>query len=341
MSKSLLVNLSDLAMSYWRIVGDNWEEEVKVNGKRGRAINRNVGLAMSIASIIAMALVVCNHLPTPPKWYVIRWGVLWFFFASGFWFANSRKSLAENVSARVKSLLVPYYAWNVIWFPIIFVFNWVGWRYFGVNRVVDGSAESVVRCLGLSPFAWPALVPTWFLRALFVVVVIVGSLDNVLRRAAFGRNRLMGIDISRLVVCSLCCGVYWAWHILESKERLLQLLFVFGIPLSGCAWFAVGMVIEGIVHSASVASRCDLARCERSRRLSECIRRHIIPVYLIHVPVILFVEWGFRAFHCYNVLETNMGNAVMWGVGVIGAISVGELMRRKTPCVAEFLFGGR
>ena len=300
-----------------------------------------VGLVMAIASAVAMALVVCNHLPTSPRGGVIEWGVPWFFFASGFWFANSQKSMMENVRVRIKSLLLPYYAWNVIWFPILFFFNWVGWRYFGATRIVDGSITCVIRCLGLSPFAWPALVPTWFLRSLFVAVVVVGSLNNVLRRTLRAKNKFLGVDVSRLIVCSLCCGAYWTWHALGPKEQLLQSLFVFGIPLSGCAWFAVGMVMEEIVHSLTGTAGVGFPVNERSRKWSECIRRQIVPVYLIHVPVILFVGWVFKAFHCYHALETTTGDVVMWVVGVIGAIATGELMRRKIPRVAKMLFGGR
>lgn len=81
---------------------------------------------------------------------------------------------------RVRTLLVPYYLWNFIWFPILFFFNWIGWRYFGAERVVDGSVMCVLRCLGLSIIGPPALVPTWYLRALFVAVSIISCLDYIL-----------------------------------------------------------------------------------------------------------------------------------------------------------------
>ena len=62
---------------------------------------------------------------------------------------------------RVRSLLVPYFLWNLIWFPVLFLSNWIGWKYFGAERVVDGSVDSIVRCLGFSPWRWPARARGW------------------------------------------------------------------------------------------------------------------------------------------------------------------------------------
>ena len=302
---------------------------------------RDIGLAMTIASAVAMGLVVCIHLPTLPKGGVLEWGVPWFFFASGFWFARSRRTVLENIKIRVKSLLLPYYLWNVIWFPILFIFNWVGWRYFGAKRVVDGSVECIVRCMGLSPFAWPALVPTWFLRALFATVVVVGLLDWTFRQIVPMGKMFLKASVSRWLVCLLCLVMYWMWCLLGSKETLLHSFFVFGLPLGGCAWFSMGMVIREVMCAVNEKEESVALSDERSRKWREGIHRQIMPVYLIHVPVILLVGWLCKAFHCYGMLETIGGDVVMWFVSVGGAIVIGEFMRRRCPQCARLLLGGR
>ena len=146
---------------------------------------------MTVVSLLALGTVVCLHLPSLPQHWMLDWAVPWFFFAGGFWYARSAKPYGEQVRGRVKSLLVPYCLWNLAWFPILFVANWLGTRYCGASRVVDGSAACVFRCLGLNPCAWPALVPTWFLRALFAAVVVVGGVERLL---AFGVRRAAADD---------------------------------------------------------------------------------------------------------------------------------------------------
>ena len=240
----------------------------------------------------------------------------------------------------MKSLLLPYYLWNVLWFPILFIFNWIGWRYFGANRVVDGSIECIVRCMGLSPFDWPALVPTWFLRALFAAVVVVGLADRACRQIMSTEHMFLKVPVSRWLVCLLCWMMYLAWLLLDHKETLLHSFLVFGLPLGGCAWFSMGMVVGEIMHSATDEGENVVSSGERNRKWIACIRRQIMPVYLIHVPVILFVEWGCKAFHVYDRMETIAGDVMMWFVSVGGAIVIGEFMRRLCPRFARLLLGG-
>ena len=66
-----------------------------------------------------------------------------------------------------------------------------------------------------------------------------------------------------------------------------------------------------------------------------------MPVYLLHAPVIVTLGWGAKALHRFDLLTTAMGDAVMWVVGVSGAVVLGEILRRQAPCMTVVLFGGR
>ena len=85
-------------------------------------------------------MVVCLHLPSSPKHWLLDCAMPWFFLASGYWYSRSSKSFGENVRERVRSLLVPYYLWNILWFPILFSVHWIGLRYCGTDRAVDFSS---------------------------------------------------------------------------------------------------------------------------------------------------------------------------------------------------------
>lgn len=291
-------------------------------------------MVTTVLGAVAMGFVVCLHVPTLPQYWLLDCGVPWFFFASGYWYAQSTWPYAANVRVRVRSLLVPYYLWNLLWFPVLFICNWIGWRYCGANRVVDGSWECVVRCLGFSPFAWPALVPTWFLRALFVVVVLVGGMEKSLEWVLKGGNRAVW---RRGVVCLVCWGVCWADWMWGSKEGLWRGFFSFGLPLLGCACFATGMMISSIVGP----DRGLVDSGGRWKLLCQRIRRHMMPVYLIHVIIIIGFGWVAKALHRFDVLETTAGDVAMWFAGIGGSMIVGELMRRLFPRASAVLFGGR
>ena len=259
-------------------------------------------LAMSFLGVVAMGLVVCHHLPTQPRGGVLEWGVPWFYFASGFWYASKLRKWREEISKRISSLLVPYYLLNVIWFPILFLANWIGWKYLGAERVVDGGLYSSVRCLGLSPWSWPALVPTWFLRSLFVATVVVAGIwaafDAVTCNSRWARV------VIRALVAAMLWAIVFTMPIWCPADGHWVDFFVFGVPLHGMACFAMG----GLVSSALYVGDCGSVHPFAAR-----IRRQMMPVYVLHAVVIV----------------------------ACGAILLGEALRRCSPSTAKLLFGGR
>lgn len=283
---------------------------------------------MSGLSVVAMGLAICHHLPTHPQGGVLEWGVPWFFFASGFWYGGKPRCWKAEMGKRVRSLLAPYFLWNLIWFPILFTANWLGWRLCGAERVVDGSLASIIRCLGFNPCQWPALVPTWFLRSLFVAVAVVGgawSLGSHLQRWRHGESAW------RVVVAVLFVSIHAARKCWMPTDPTWD-FFVFGVPLHGMMCFAIG----GLVSSA-------FGRLpnENQGKIASVIRRQLMPVYVLHAVVIVFAGWIAKALGRFGELATIQGDVAMWFVGVIGAVAIGEVMRRKMPNAARILFGGR
>lgn len=286
--------------------------------------------AVMSLSAIALGLVVCLHLPSLPKCGVLKFAVPWFFFASGFWYGRRPRRWRDEMGKRVRSLLVPYFLWNLIWFPVLFSCNWIGWRYFGAERVVDGSVDSIVRCLGFSPWRWPALVPTWFLRALFVVVAIVGGVWSCCASARkIGRY---GEVVCRIVVACVLSVIVLSVNSWRPDGHVWKGSFEYGVPLHGMACFAIGGVV-------ALASDGDDDRT--SDGVWALLRRQMMPVYLLHAIVIMFCGWFAKGLGCFNYLVTPWGNVAMWFVAVLGAILLGWTMRRFIPHVARILLGGR
>lgn len=286
-----------------------------------------VSAIMMIGSAVALGLVMCLHLPTLPKHWLLDLGVPWFFFASGFWFAASGKGFGEKMRDRVRSLLVPYFLWNLIWFPLLFACNWLGWRFCGATRAVDGSWPCLVRCLGLSPFAWPALVPTWFLRALFAVAAVVGGL------VAVGPRRRSAVW--QAAVCAVAWGVCWAVMRRFPEGTMWHGFFVFGLSLPGCAWFATGMCAHAALRFAGVAEGGAAPEWVR------LLRRQLMPVYVLHAAVIVAVGRVAKTLGLFGYLATAAGDVAMWFVGIAGSVAIGAALRRHAPRTAKILFGGR
>lgn len=285
---------------------------------------------IKVFSAAALGLVVCLHLPSFPKWGVLKFAVPWFFFASGFWYGRRPRKWSDEMRKRVRSLLVPYFLWNLIWFPVLFLSNWIGWKYFGAERIVDGSFDSIARCLGFSLWRWPALVPTWFLRALFVVVAIVGGLWACCASARkIGRY---GEVVCRIVVACVLSAIALSVNSWCPDGHVWKGSFEYGVPLHGMACFAIG----GVVALASDGDD----DCT-SDGVWAFLRRQMMPIYLLHAIVIMVCGWLAKALGRFDFLTTACGDVIMWLVAVSGAIALGWTMRRFMPRMAEILFGGR
>lgn len=108
--------------------------------------------------------------------------------------------------------------------------------------------------------------------------------------------------------------------------------FVFGVPLHGMMCFAAGGLVSNVVGRLPN---------ENQGKIASVIRRQLMPVYILHAVVIVSAGWVAKALGRFGVLSTIQGNVVMWFVGVIGAVAIGEIMRRRKPDTARILFGGR
>ncbi len=288
----------------------------------------------TIASAVALGLVVAKHVPALHSGGAFEWAVPWFFLASGYWMATRFEGggwscWRRETAKRVRSLLVPYFLWNLLWFPVLFAANLLGSRLFGWPRIIDGSAACIVRCLGLDPFAWPALVPTWFLRSLFIVAVLTGAVWTITgpRRTA----RLLFAALASLAWIALCM----AGPLPGGLDGLLRFTF----NVQGFAFFSLGGAIASFLPPGRIAP--PQGRGGLAWRLHETLRPLLMPVFLLHVPVIVPIGWAAKALHVYEPLKSTAGSLAMWCIGVGGAALAAHALRRFLPRTAKVLFGGR
>lgn len=121
---------------------------------------------LDIAKGIGIILVVWAHAEGPFSHYINGFHMPFFFFISGILYKSGDRSIKSYAIHKCKTLLVPFWWWNLIFYPMFFVlFYWKNWD--PLIAVID--VGEIVLTLNKVPF----LGATWFLPALFWVSVVV------------------------------------------------------------------------------------------------------------------------------------------------------------------------
>lgn len=142
-------------------------------------------------SLISAVLVVAIHCAGSADvglsgwWFnqLVSWGVAnmavpFFFFASGYFAAKSfgqEGYWGQGLCRRVKTLLVPYFVWSILFFAWLLILRGV---QSGLHGETAGLAQLinwrvVPEILGLNPFEMPLLFPCWYVRALMVLFLLL------------------------------------------------------------------------------------------------------------------------------------------------------------------------
>lgn len=271
---------------------------------------------------VAVCLVVTIHLPFSPTpiqsflhEYVSPWAVPWFFFASGFWTAGRTPSWK-----RIKSLLVPYVIANAIWFAIMAVVQCVATSCLGMEASRFGfTVADVLGGFGLTALL-PALVPTWFLRALMVFIFTAPLVGMITKW-----NKVCGF---------LIAGLVFLGHFYLGRVDLtpgLRGFLTFAFPTFGFACYVLGTVL-GIVVGA---------RKLPVKGTTNPFTHNVFAIYLFHVPILLLCSYALRPFDAWGWTKSDLGFFVLWPSLVMLSILFAKVFRRCCPRFSQLLLGGR
>lgn len=84
------------------------------------ASEKNRQIELDIAKGIGIILVVWAHAKGPFSNYIEGFHMPFFFFISGMLYMNKGRSIKKYVSRKFVSLLMPFWWWNLILFPVFF-----------------------------------------------------------------------------------------------------------------------------------------------------------------------------------------------------------------------------
>lgn len=203
-------------------------------------IDERLSYKIANMSLLCAGLVMTMHV-IPPRWVtgwlnegVCTMAVPYFFLVSGFFLVRGSGSWLEKVVRRVRTLLVPLFFWCAVGAiylaALAFVANLHAGRPWGAHIRLN-EVGYWFSALGLDPFAEPVHSPLWYVRALFVLILLSPLLRMLTRRFGWW-----------------CVGVAWVlsfaygmrWIVSEGRWHMF---FLRTIPLIGGTYFLSGMLI--------------------------------------------------------------------------------------------------
>lgn len=329
-------------------------------------IGKQLSSKLSSVSFVCMCMIVGIHVHVSFEretalWYLMGMirslldvAVPMFFVISGFLLAGHFSEHGwwlREVKKRVKSLLVPYVVWNLIYwglshFPIL---GTTDFRFGG-----DGGD-----ILGLNPFSWSSLPYLWYVRCL-MVYVFCAPLFLLCRRRRYG-VLIMAFEWLLYVcvmmfrqgqwneinwvkgACLFSLGIYMRWNGVWVMKCFSE------IPVLLC-WF-IGIVISfvnityvsafGLVQSVGL---CFLAvavwRTIPSCQWPKWLTSSAFPIFLLHGAVLAFSE-----VFLFRITGDGVLSLCWWLLQVVCVVGIclalTFIMRRFAQSLSCVIFGGR
>ena len=195
-------------------------------------VGKDISTKFANMGFVCVCLVVLMHVHCPWEGGGINQLAVPFFFAmSGYFLAthvDERGWYARALSKRVRTLLVPLFAWCVIWMlftiPIALILNVRAGRDLSVNIL---TGWGMLRYLALDVTRTPALGPLWYVRCLLFFVIVSPAIVWLIRRSGF------------FVLMVLGC-VYYAYSAMGTNFSFLS----YGFSLEGVFGFSAGLFLR-------------------------------------------------------------------------------------------------
>ena len=336
-------------------------------------------------SLVCAALVVFEHTFAQPMQGTFSWwvnktcfnqgipevAVPYFFFASGYFLSkhiNDHDWWYTAVTRRLKTLIVPFLCWNCCWVLFLFagklIADRLGITLHSVGDIPQGPTL-ILRCFGLDLLHNPMLAVLWYVRALFVFVLLSGVISKVIANKGRGlafcavlyivmvlvvprlvtEDGSVGYVFTRLVPLTglffFCSGTYvrrfdfapWRkvnWFVLLFVvSALIGKAWLVSIGLGGCA-LILSVAILPLVMLAllSFMPKCNISRAS--------VAGFAFPLYVMH-PFGLCLVNGLigPAVHQSVILSFGVSTCVI-------LMSYGMMIVvRRFAWLSSLLYGGR
>lgn len=344
---------------------------------------RIANLSIVCACIVALSHVCYNADTGSVGWWFVRmtrfgiccFAVPFFFMVSGYFLSRRFEEKGwwvREMTKRIASLIVPY----LIWCFAFFIFACVG---AAVMKTIAGQEfwsvlrfplSKMTKVFGMNLAHTPMLVPTWYIRALFTIMLVSPVIAYVVK--------------FKCGVVLLTLGVFCAYVLLYPHRNGLKTteidhFFYYGVSVFGLLYFLLGVLMRktrflektldcapwtGIVCIALGVSLVvfrvksiavtgwepfpvlclaipfllvGIWLLMPSKRWPEWIVSMSFPIYVIHY----FVVFAMDGFHKVKTDKSICVMLFQFVCAVVIPCLVSLLLRKGAPRFALILFGGR
>ncbi len=266
---------------------------------------------------------------------------------------------------RVRTILLPFVSWallyQILFIPLSIYADIRAGRPFGTNiALINGHALSV---FGLELDKWPCSIPLWYLRALFMFVLVSTGIVWILRRIprtwiillftvslalAFAPDPKEGgcsgflqhsFSIGGLMYFSV--GLWMRmrdFHYNSKKTAIIAAIIGLMLLLIKILLSYKGISLKPGLNSFAIpcfiyATWYFMPTCS----LPEILKGVSFPIYLMHS---LFL--GYWGIFVKNIgLNDSAGKVIAWPLSFIGSIILAKVIHRFSKRLSGILFGGR
>lgn len=346
------------------------------------SVTKEVSLKIANMSLLGALLVISIHCgycvaESGPCWWVShifengysRIAVPFFFVVSGYFLAahiNDEHWWTRETAKRIKSLLVPFFAWafiyQVIFIPLSVFADMRAGRAFGTS-ITFFKEVNILEVFGMQWDRWPTSVPLWFLRALFIYILISPIVVAILRRRP--KVWLLTLFASTILLHYSIDPELGGWPGFICRVFSIRGLLYFSVGIfaritnvhyrsrraanMGIGVGIVLLLINGIIDCYFVeppipiiefAIPCFLYATWYyipANPLPRFLSGVSFPIYLMHMCVMGY--WGLVSKNL-SVSE-DATRLIAWPLSFVGCIVLANILRRFFPTVSKILFGGR
>ncbi|MEG2725433.1 MAG: acyltransferase, partial [Kiritimatiellia bacterium] len=293
-----------------------------------------------------------------------------FFIVSGFFLARHMEEphgWATALKTRCRTLLAPYFIWSTVWwcsltFVILFA-NFLAGREWMAN------IPPLFDVYGLDPRASPLLGVLWYVRALFILLLVAPLFLNVICKS---KKMLQGGLITLFIFAALLGdpqGGTWLYSLIYTFSIHGAFYFFLGVylwryPMTGKLQRAnaLGVLFFGMMIYVLTFLNIE----EYVGGMWRCVRAFAIPLTMLGLWSIMsckrwlkfFQGKPFAIYLCHPFI-VYMGVRFLWKnlnisieydliryllsavLGVTLPMLLKEVLDRKLPKLSSLLFGGR
>lgn len=333
---------------------------------------------MSLLGALLVVSIHCGFAGQPGLWCqtlnlvfsnaIARVAVPFFFLLSGYFLAGHVGEVGwwkRETSKRLRSLMVPFFLWIAIYYilfiPLMMFLDHEAGRALGTTWPY--AKYGVLKIAGLKWDDWPAVGPLWFIRALFVYVLVSPVIVKALKLAPKSYLVLLTVGFVALEMFApdsarggwsgflqrfislqgllyFSAGLYARLadiHLASKRLAAVSLLIALSLLIANAYIILGGSKSRLFAYAAVPFLMYGLWTFMPAMELPRALKGVAFPIYLMH----FFFIYNWYFISAAQGIKADVARPISWPITVAICILLANALRSLTPKVFSVLFGGR